>query len=212
MSYITENKELWREFIQLYRSLPELWKVKSDVYKTSNLKNAGYDRQLWTCFRHDICQETEVCANLSCRVWTQSLDVQCVRKVAVHLQKVLVVMSTSVHTGLNPINFIRRHFLQMCMWDVSFERSYCSFNSLSVRGRSRINHNQMYVTLPKCTAAFRTHVTTHCCAHLFDGVRGPLGRSSYRNDKTVINFRKSSCKMLFFFLLQPKSECANNFS
>jgi hypothetical protein len=175
--------------------------MKSDVYKNSNLKNAGYDRQLWTCFRNDIFQETEVYANLSCRVWTQSVVVQCVRKVAVHLQKVLVVMSTSVHTGLNPMNFIRRHFLQICMWDVSFERSYCSFKLLSVRGRSRMNHNQMYVTLPKCTAAFRTHGTTHCCAtyccaHLFDRVRGPLGRSSYRNDKTVINFRKS-----YFFLL-----------
>jgi hypothetical protein len=29
----------------------------------------------------------------------------CVRKVAVHLQKVLEVISTSVYTGLNPFNF-----------------------------------------------------------------------------------------------------------
>jgi hypothetical protein len=35
-----------------------------------------------------------------------------VRKVAVHLQKVLKVMSTSVFTGLNPFNFIRKQFLQ----------------------------------------------------------------------------------------------------
>jgi hypothetical protein len=40
--------------------------------------------------------------------------IQCVRKLAVHLQKVLEVMSTSVYTGLNPVNFIRKHFLQVC--------------------------------------------------------------------------------------------------
>jgi hypothetical protein len=42
------------------------------------------------------------------------LYLQCVRKVAVHLQKVLEVMSMSVHTGLNPFNFIRKQFLQIC--------------------------------------------------------------------------------------------------
>jgi hypothetical protein len=31
------------------------------------------------------------------------------------LIKVLEVMSTSVHTGLNPFNFIRKHFLQICL-------------------------------------------------------------------------------------------------
>jgi hypothetical protein len=36
-----------------------------------------------------------------------------VRKVAVHLQKVLEVISISVYTGLNPLNFIREHFLQI---------------------------------------------------------------------------------------------------
>jgi hypothetical protein len=37
--------------------------------------------------------------------------IQCVRKVAVHLWKVMEVMSTSVYTSLNPFNFIRKHFL-----------------------------------------------------------------------------------------------------
>jgi len=35
MSHTTANKEFWREFIQLYRLLPELWTVKIDVYKTA---------------------------------------------------------------------------------------------------------------------------------------------------------------------------------
>jgi hypothetical protein len=30
---------------------------------------------------------------------------QCVRKVTMHLQKLLEVMSTSVYTGLNPFNY-----------------------------------------------------------------------------------------------------------
>jgi hypothetical protein len=47
------------------------------------------------------------------------LEIQCVRKVAVHLQKLLKVMSTSVYTGLNPFNFIRKHFLQICFRKVA---------------------------------------------------------------------------------------------
>ena len=41
--------------------------------------------------------------------------IQCLRKVAVHLQMVLEVMSTSVYTGLNTFNFILKHFLQICL-------------------------------------------------------------------------------------------------
>jgi hypothetical protein len=33
-------------------------------------------------------------------------------------------MSTSVYTGLNPFNFIRKHFLQICLWGVSYVRGY----------------------------------------------------------------------------------------
>jgi hypothetical protein len=46
---------------------------------------------------------------------TCGVELQSVRKVAVHLQKLLEVMSTSVYTGLNPFNFIRKHFLQICL-------------------------------------------------------------------------------------------------
>jgi hypothetical protein len=45
--------------------------------------------------------------------------IQCVRKVSVHLQKVLEVMSTSVYTDLNSFNFIRKHFLQICVRKVA---------------------------------------------------------------------------------------------
>jgi hypothetical protein len=48
-----------------------------------------------------------------------SFYIQCFRKVAVHLQKVLEVMSTSVETGLNTFNFIRKHFLQICVRKVA---------------------------------------------------------------------------------------------
>jgi hypothetical protein len=44
---------------------------------------------------------------------------QCVHKVAVHLQKVQGVMSTSVYTDLKPFNFIRKHFLQICVRKVA---------------------------------------------------------------------------------------------
>jgi hypothetical protein len=41
--------------------------------------------------------------------------IQCFLKVAVRIQKVLEVVSTSVYTGLNPFNFIRKRFLQICI-------------------------------------------------------------------------------------------------
>jgi hypothetical protein len=47
------------------------------------------------------------------------IKIQCVQKVTVHLHKVLEVMSTSVYTGLNPFNFIHRHFLQICIQEVT---------------------------------------------------------------------------------------------
>jgi hypothetical protein len=32
-----------------------------------------------------------------------------------------------LYMGLNPFNFIRKHFLQICLWDVPYKHSYCSF-------------------------------------------------------------------------------------
>jgi hypothetical protein len=55
---------------------------------------------------------------------TQCL-IQCVRKVAVRLQKLLEVMSTNVYTGLNPFNFIRKHFQQMCIRKVAVHLQSC---------------------------------------------------------------------------------------
>jgi hypothetical protein len=43
----------------------------------------------------------------------------CFAKVTVHLKKVLEVMSTSVYTGLNLFNFIRKHFLHNCVRKVA---------------------------------------------------------------------------------------------
>jgi hypothetical protein len=45
--------------------------------------------------------------------------IQCVRKVAVQLQKVFEVMYTSVYTGLNTFHFIRKHFLRICVRKVA---------------------------------------------------------------------------------------------
>ena len=56
--------------MQLYRSPPELWKVKSDVYKNFNLKNTGFGH----LFFYEIYQETEVSPTYRIvRAWRQLL-------------------------------------------------------------------------------------------------------------------------------------------
>ncbi|KAJ8933493.1 hypothetical protein NQ314_013970 [Rhamnusium bicolor] len=44
MANFTNNREFLSEFIDLYRQLPEVWKVKSDVYKNRNLGNLAYEK------------------------------------------------------------------------------------------------------------------------------------------------------------------------
>jgi hypothetical protein len=45
--------------------------------------------------------------------------IQYIRKVTVHLQNTLEVMSMSAYTGLNPFNFIIKHFLRICVRKVA---------------------------------------------------------------------------------------------
>jgi len=41
-----EDREFCCEFFLLYQELPELWKVKSEVYKNRNKKDAAYDKMV----------------------------------------------------------------------------------------------------------------------------------------------------------------------
>ncbi|XP_039969040.1 uncharacterized protein LOC120780872 [Bactrocera tryoni] len=40
------NVELWKDFFEIYRSYPEVWKVKSEEYKNKIKKNAAYEALL----------------------------------------------------------------------------------------------------------------------------------------------------------------------
>lgn len=42
MASFNNNKEFWCEFIEIYKGLPALWKIKSDCYKNRRLKDDGY--------------------------------------------------------------------------------------------------------------------------------------------------------------------------
>jgi len=41
---IDDNKAFWLEFIALYQPFPELWKIKSEVYKNRIKKDAAYEK------------------------------------------------------------------------------------------------------------------------------------------------------------------------
>ena len=59
----------------------------------------------------------------------------------------LEVTSTSVYTGLNPFNFIRILFLQICLWDVSYVCCYCSFYFIKRASASRRTLNEIKTTI-----------------------------------------------------------------
>jgi hypothetical protein len=63
----------------------------------------------------------------SMKGWGLHMKIWCVQKVTAHLWKVSEAMSTSVNTGLNPLDFICKHFLQICLWEISNLCSYRSF-------------------------------------------------------------------------------------
>jgi hypothetical protein len=68
------------------------------------------------------------------------------------LIKVLEVISTSIYTDLNPFNFIRKHFLRICLRKVAVHLKVVEVISASVD----IGLN-LKVPKPTCTATFRTH-------------------------------------------------------
>jgi hypothetical protein len=43
MESTSGNKDFWSEFLDLYRSLPGLWHVKSELYENRYLKAEGYE-------------------------------------------------------------------------------------------------------------------------------------------------------------------------
>ncbi|KAL4085314.1 hypothetical protein QTP88_027173 [Uroleucon formosanum] len=56
----TKNIEFWREFINLYRELPAVWKIKSDDYKSRDLKSECYVKLI------DKLKELEPTADINC--------------------------------------------------------------------------------------------------------------------------------------------------
>jgi hypothetical protein len=85
-------------------------------------------------------------------VVSKTSNKECIRKVAVHLQTVVEVMSTSFYIGLKPFNFIRKHFLQICV------RKFAVRLKNVIEVISMSDYTGLNRTL-KCPATFRTHCT-----------------------------------------------------
>jgi hypothetical protein len=80
--------------------------------------------------------------------------IQCVRKVAVHLLKLLEVMSTNVYTGLNPFKF----YSQTRSADLNSKGRCALIKGVGsdVHEGSILTNTSTCCSL-KCTASFRTH-------------------------------------------------------
>ena len=46
MNHTTPYNEAWKYVIEKYRILPQLWKVKSDLYKNKGSRNKGWEELL----------------------------------------------------------------------------------------------------------------------------------------------------------------------
>jgi hypothetical protein len=53
-------------------------------------------------------------------------------------------MSTNVYTGLSPFNFIRKHFMQIYLWAVSYERSYMQFLTAFITNISQADLQKVF--------------------------------------------------------------------
>jgi hypothetical protein len=71
-------------------------------------------------------------------------------------------MSTSVYTGLNPFNFIRKIFLQTRLWDVSYVRSYCSFQFIKRAWAMTIHCNLVHSAIPNSLGSSELRCALGC--------------------------------------------------
>jgi hypothetical protein len=79
-------------------------------------------------------------------------------------------MFTSVYTGLNPFNFIRKHFLQICVRKVAMHL----YKVLKVMSTSvDTDLNQINVLERQCTTTSRTHCIYHYMLRM-DRVKPPI--------------------------------------
>jgi len=112
----------WADGSQHFQGMSQNTKQSSVISRRPGFLAAECHFQgSWSLF-HVFCFYTvhlESCCTLIKGVWS------------------LEVTSTSVCTGLNPFNFIRKHFLQICCEMFLMYAVIAVFNSLSVHRRSQ---------------------------------------------------------------------------